>query len=158
QCDAIEGTTHSLCTLEFAEHRPLYEWCLDQLDLPSHRPEQTEFARLELTHTVLSKRILKTLVDEGLVDGWDDARMPTIRGRRRRGYAASSLRAFIDHISVSKTNSVVDIELLESFVRTHHNRHAARRMAVVDPLKLTITNWPQGRVDWLDVVNNPEDA
>lgn len=157
QVDAIEGTTHSICTLEFAEHRPLYDWCLDHIDLPSDRPEQTEFARLNLTHTVLSKRVLRTLVDEGLVDGWDDARMPTVRGLRRRGYPPEALRAFCEHISVAKTNSTVEIELLESFVRTHHNAHALRRMAVLDPLKLTITNWPAGHVEWTDVVNNPED-
>ncbi|HPB46463.1 MAG TPA: glutamate--tRNA ligase family protein, partial [Microthrixaceae bacterium] len=115
------------------------------------------FARLNLTHTVLSKRTLKTLVDTGAVQGWDDARMPTVRGLRRRGYPAEAIRAFTDHISVAKTNSVVEIELLESFVRTHHNTHALRRMAVVEPLKLTITNWPEGHVEWMDVVNNPED-
>ena len=157
QVDAIEGTTHSICTLEFAEHRPLYDWCLDHVELPSDRPEQTEFARLNLTHTVLSKRVLRTLVEDGLVDGWDDARMPTVRGLRRRGYPAEALRAFCDHISVAKTNSTVEIELLESFVRTHHNRHALRRMAVLDPLRLTITNWPEGHVEWMDVINNPED-
>jgi glutaminyl-tRNA synthetase len=157
QSDAIEGTTHSVCTLEFADHRPLYDWCLDQLELPFERPEQTEFARLNLTHTVLSKRVLRTLVEAGHVDGWDDARMPTVRGLRRRGYPAAALRAFTDKISVAKSNSVVEIELLESFVRTHLNAVAPRRMAVVEPLKLTITNWPEGNVEWMDVVNNPED-
>ncbi len=157
QSDAIEGTTHSICTLEFTDHRALYDWCLDQLDLPFDRPEQTEFARLNLTHTVLSKRVLRTLVEQNYVDGWDDARMPTLRGLRRRGYPAQALRAFTDHISVSRTNSVVEIELLESFVRTHHNATALRRMAVLDPLKLTITNWPEGHVEWVDVINNPED-
>lgn len=157
QVDAIEGTTHSICTLEFAEHRPLYDWCLDHIELPTDRPEQTEFARLELTHTVLSKRVLRTLVERGLVDGWDDARMPTVRGLRRRGYPPAALAAFCEHISVARTNSVVDIELLESFVRAHHNRHAQRRMAVLEPLRLTITNWPEGHVEWMDVVNNPED-
>ncbi len=157
QTDAIEGTTHSICTLEFAEHRPLYDWCLDHIALPSDRPEQTEFARLNLTHTVLSKRVLRTLVESGLVEGWDDARMPTVRGMRRRGFPAAALRAFCEHISVAKTNSVVEVELLESFVRTHHNRFAQRRMAVLEPLKLTITNWPEGHVEWMDVVNNPED-
>ena len=156
QSDAIEGVTHSICTLEFTDHRALYDWCLDQLELPGDRPEQTEFARLNITHTVLSKRILRTLVEEGHVDGWDDARMPTVRGLRRRGYPAAALKAFTDKISVSKANSVVDIELLESFVRTHHNADALRRMAVVEPLKLTITNWPKGEVEWMDVVNNPE--
>ena len=162
QSDAIEGTTHSICTLEFTDHRALYDWCLDQLELPFDRPEQTEFARLNLTHTVLSKRVLRTLVEQGHVDGWDDARMPTVRGLRRRGYPAPALRAFTDHISVAKTNSVVDIELLEYFVRTHHNLHALRRMVVLEPLKLTITNWPTdadgtAHVEWMDVVNNPED-
>ncbi|MEI2700515.1 MAG: glutamine--tRNA ligase/YqeY domain fusion protein [Microthrixaceae bacterium] len=157
QTDAIEGTTHSICTLEFAEHRPLYDWCLDHIELPSDRPEQTEFARLNLTHTVLSKRVLRTLVERGLVEAWDDARMPTVRGLRRRGFPAAALRTFCEHISVAKTNSVVEIELLESFVRTHHNRYAQRRMAVLEPLKLTITNWPAGHVEWVDVVNNPED-
>jgi len=157
QSDAIEGVTHSLCTLEFADHRPLYEWLLSQLDLPGDTPVQTEFARLNLTHTVLSKRVLRSLVEDDLVDGWDDARMPTLRGLRRRGFPPEAIRAFTDHISVAKTNSVVDIELLESFVRTHHNTHALRRMAVVDPIKLTITNWPDGEVEWTDVVNNPED-
>lgn len=157
QSDAIEGTTHSICTLEFADHRPLYDWFLGHLDLPSDQPEQTEFARLNLTHTVLSKRTLRALVERGDVDGWDDARMPTIRGLRRRGYPAAAIKAFVDHISVAKTNSVVEVELLESFVRTHHNAHALRRMAVLEPLKLTITNWPEGHVEWVDVVNNPED-
>ena len=157
QTDAIEGTTHSICTLEFAEHRPLYDWCLDHIELPSDRPEQTEFARLNLTHTVLSKRVLRTLVERGLVEAWDDARMPTVRGLRRRGFPAAALRTFCEHISVAKTNSVVEIELLESFVRTHHNRYAQRRMAVLEPLKLTITNWAAGHVEWVDVVNNPED-
>jgi len=157
QSDAIEGTTHSVCTLEFSDHRALYDWCLDQLELPSDRPEQTEFARLNITHTVLSKRVLRTLVEQGHVDGWDDARMPTVRGMRRRGYPAAALRAFTDHISVAKTNSVVDIELLEYFVRSHHNTVALRRMAVLEPLKLTITNWPEGHVEWMDVINNPED-
>ncbi len=157
QSDAIEGVTHSICTLEFSDHRALYDWCLDQLDLPFDTPEQTEFARLNVTYLVMSKRILKTLVDQGHVDGWDDARMPTVRGMRRRGFPAEALRAFTDQISVAKTNSVVEIELLESFVRTHHNARALRRMAVLDPLKLTITNWPEGHVEWMDVVNNPED-
>lgn len=157
QSDAIEGVTHSICTLEFSDHRALYDWCLDQLDLPFDQPQQTEFARLNVTHLVMSKRILKTLVDQGHVDGWDDARMPTVRGMRRRGFPASALRAFTDHISVAKTNSTIEIELLESFIRTHHNARALRRMAVLDPLKLTITNWPEGHVEWMDVVNNPED-
>ncbi len=157
QSDAIEGVTHSICTLEFADHRALYDWCLNQLELPGDKPEQTEFARLNLTHTVMSKRILRRLVEDGHVDGWDDARMPTVRGLRRRGYPAEAIRAFMDQISVAKVNSVVEIELLESFVRTHLNRTALRRMAVTKPLKLVITNWPEGEVEWVDVVNNPED-
>jgi glutaminyl-tRNA synthetase len=157
QSDALEGVTHSLCTLEFADHRPLYDWCLEHLDLPGDKPEQTEFARLNLTHTVMSKRLLKRLVDEGVVDGWDDARMPTLRGMRRRGYPPEAIRAFVDHIGVAKTNSVVEIELLESFVRRHHNVHALRRMAVIDPVKVVITNWPDGSVEQVEAVNNPED-
>ncbi len=157
QSDAIEGVTHSLCTLEFDSHRPLYDWCLEQLDLPREKPEQTEFARLNLTHTVTSKRKLKMLVDDGIVDGWDDPRMPTIRGLRRRGYPASSIRAFMDHIGVSKANSTHDVELLESFVRTELNATALRRMAVLRPLKVVITNWPVGQVDMREAINNPED-
>jgi len=157
QSDAIEGVTHSLCTLEFADHRPLYDWCLEHLDLPREKPEQTEFARLGLTHTVMSKRLLRRLVEDGVVDGWDDPRMPTIRGMRTRGYPPEAIRAFIDEIGVAKTNSTVEIELLESHVRRHHNAHALRRMGVLRPLKLVITNWPDGEVDMVDVVNNPED-
>ena len=157
QSDAIEGVTHSVCTLEFADHRALYDWFLNQLDLPSDQPRQNEFARLNITHTVLSKRVLRTLVEEGHVDGWDDARMPTIRGLRRRGYPAAAIEAFVERIGVAKTNSVVEVELLESFVRTHHNKSALRRMAVVKPLKLTITNWPEGHVVMVDANNNPED-
>ena len=157
QSDAVEGVTHSICTLEFADHRALYDWCLDHLDLPNDQPEQTEFARLNLTHTVLSKRKLIQLVDEGLVDGWDDPRMPTLRGLRRRGYPPAAIRAFVDHIGVAKTNSVHDIELLESFIRTELNRTALRRMAVLRPLKVTITNWPDGAELPLEAINNPED-
>ena len=157
QSDAIEGVTHSLCTLEFADHRPLYDWCLEHLALPHEKPEQTEFARLGLTHTVMSKRLLRRLVEDGVVDGWDDPRMPTIRGMRRRGYPAEALRSFIDEIGVAKTNSTVEIELLESHVRRHHNAHALRRMAVLDPVKVVITNWPEGQVEHVEAVNNPED-
>ena len=162
QSDALEGVTHSLCTLEFADHRPLYDWLLGHLDLPHGKPEQTEFARLNLTHTVMSKRLLKRLVDDGVVDGWDDPRMPTLRGLRRRGYPPEAIRAFVDHIGVAKTNSTVEIELLESFVRRHHNEHALRRMAVLDPIKVVITNWPADDagdpvVEHVDAVNNPED-
>ena len=157
QSDAIEGVTHSLCTLEFTDHRPLYDWCLEHLELPHGKPEQTEFARLALTHTVMSKRILRRLVEEGTVYGWDDARMPTLRGMRTRGYPAEAIREFVDHIGVAKTNSVHDIELLEFFVRRHHNTHALRRMGVLEPLKVVITNWPEGHVEHLEAINNPED-
>ena len=157
QSDAIEGVTHSLCTLEFSDHRALYDWCLEQLDLPYEKPEQTEFARLALTHTVLSKRKLLQLVGDGLVDGWDDPRMPTLRGLRRLGYPPAAIRAFVDHIGLARTNSVHDIELLESFVRTELNRTASRRMAVLRPLKLVITNWPEGEAITVEAINNPED-
>ena len=142
QSDAIEGVTHSICTLEFDSHRPLYDWCLDQLPLPFDQPRQTEFARLELTHTVMSKRKLAKLVADGIVDGWDDPRMPTLRGLRRRGYPASAIREFCEFIGVARTNSRHEIELLESFVRTELNRTALRRMAVLRPLQVVITNWP----------------
>ncbi|MEM7339188.1 MAG: glutamine--tRNA ligase/YqeY domain fusion protein [Actinomycetota bacterium] len=157
QSDAIEGVTHSLCTLEFSDHRALYDWCLENLDLPFEKPEQTEFARLELTHTVTSKRKLRHLVETNEVDGWDDPRMPTVRGLRRRGYPPAAIRAFTDHIGVARTNSTVEIELLESFVRTELNRTAVRRMAVLDPVKLVITNWPAGETVTVEAVNNPED-
>lgn len=157
QSDAIEKVTHSICTLEFDTHRPLYDWFLENLDLPAEQPEQTEFARLNLTHTITSKRTLKKLVDDGSVDGWDDPRMPTLRGMRRRGYPASALRAFMDHIGVSKANSTHDIELLESFIRTQLNASALRRMAVLRPLKVVITNWPAGESDMREAINNPED-
>ena len=157
QSDAIEGTTHSLCTLEFDSHRPLYDWYLEQLGQGRGRPRQTEFARLNLTHTVLSKRKLLQLVEEGHVDGWDDARMPTIRGLRRRGYPAKAIRDFAGHIGIAKVNGTHEIELLESFVRTHHNANALRRMAVLDPIEVVITNWPEGQQDTRQAINNPED-
>ncbi len=157
QSDAIEGVTHSLCTLEFDSHRPLYDWYLEQLPLPGDTPRQTEFARLELTHTVTSKRRLAGLVADGVVDGWDDPRMPTLRGLRRRGYPAAAIREFCAFIGVSRTNSRHQIELLESFVRQHLNRTAQRRMAVLDPLRLVITDWPEGRIDEVELTNNPED-
>ncbi|MEM7287660.1 MAG: glutamine--tRNA ligase/YqeY domain fusion protein [Actinomycetota bacterium] len=158
QSDAIEGVTHSLYTLEFDTHRPLYDWCLDQLEIaPDRRPGQTEFARLNLTHTVLSKRKLLQLVNDGLVDGWDDARMPTLKGLRRRGYPAAAIRAFAGHIGVARMNGTHEIELLESFVRTELNRVALRRTAVLRPLKVVITNWPDGQVEMREAVNNPED-
>ena len=158
QSDAIEGVTHSLCTLEFEGNRRLYDWYLEHLPLPGDRPRQTEFARLNLTHTVMSKRALRALIDGGLVDGWDDPRLPTLRGLRRRGYPPGAIRAFCAHIGVARINGTHEIELLESFVRTHHNRHALRRMAVLRPLEVVIRNWPTGHVEYRRAVNNPEDA
>jgi glutaminyl-tRNA synthetase len=161
QSDAIEGVTHSLCTLEFDSHRALYDWYLSHLPLPGDQPRQTEFARLELTHTITSKRRLARLVADGYVDGWDDPRMPTLRGLRRRGYPAPAIRAFCNYIGVARTNSRHSIELLESFIRRELNDTALRRMAVLRPLKLVITNWPDDAagnpvVEHHDVVNNPE--
>jgi glutaminyl-tRNA synthetase len=156
QSDAIEGVTHSLCTLEFDSHRPLYDWYLSKLPLPSDKPRQTEFARLELTHTVTSKRRLAALVEDGIVDGWDDPRLPTLRGLRRRGYPAEAIKEFCSYIGVSRANSRHQIELLESFVRQHLNATAQRKMAVLNPLRLVITNWPEGEVNEVKVVNNPE--
>ena len=167
QSDAIEGVTHSLCSLEFDSHRALYDWYLDQLRelgaLPFDQPRQYEFARLELTHTVTSKRKLATLVANGVVDGWDDPRLPTLRGLRRRGYPAAAIREFCDFIGVSKTNSRHEIELLESFIRTRLNKVAQRRMAVLEPLKVVITNWPTDAdgnpvVEYVELNNNPENA
>ena len=158
QSDAIEGVSHSLCTLEFDSHRLLYDWFLEQLEIPiNKRPYQTEFARLNFTHAVLSKRLLKRLVEESVVQSWDDPRMPTLSGLRKRGYPPAAIRAFCDHIGVAKTNSTHEIELLESFVRSHLNQTVNRKMAVLSPLKLTITNWPDGKVEYRDAINNPED-
>jgi glutaminyl-tRNA synthetase len=156
QSDAIEGVTHSICTLEFEVHRPLYDWLISHLPVP-HVPHQYEFARLNLTHTVLSKRVLLRLVTEGHVRGWDDPRMPTISGLRRRGFPAEAIRNFATEVGVSKADSVHEIELLEHNVRDVLNRTAPRRFGVLDPLKVVITNWSEGEVDALDVVNNPED-
>ncbi len=161
QSDAIEGVTHSICTLEFDSHRPLYDWYLGHLPLPGDQPRQIEFARLELTHTVTSKRRLKTLVDEGIVDGWDDPRMPTLQGLRRRGYPASAITDFCRDIGTTRTNSRQSIEALESYVRRELNRTAQRRMAVTRPLRLVLTNWPTDEggapvVEWFDIANNPE--
>ncbi len=158
QSDAIEGVTHSLCSLEFDSHRPLYDWYLEHLPLPFEQPRQIEFARLELTHTVTSKRRLATLVADGVVDGWDDPRLPTIRALRRRGYPSAAISDFCSFIGVGKTNSRHQIELLESFVRDSLNRTALRRMAVLRPLKLVITNWPAGQVEHFSIQNNPENA
>lgn len=161
QSDAIEGTTHSLCTLEFEDHRPLYDWLLEQLPLPGDRPHQTEFAALNLTYTVTSKRKLRALIESGLCDGWDDPRLPTLRGMRRRGYPAEAIREFLGFIGVAKTNSRHQIELLESFIRTRLNAVALRRMAVLNPVELEITNWPTSpdgtpTVEFFEVPNNPE--
>ncbi len=155
--DAIEGVTHSICTLEFEVHRPLYDWLLDQLDVPCH-PQQIEFARLNLTYTVMSKRKLLELVREGIVDGWDDPRMPTICGLRRRGYTPASIRAFCRRIGVTKTESLTDIALLEHGIREELNQTAPRAMVVMDPLKLVITNYPVDQVEYLEGINNPGDA
>lgn len=156
QSDAIEGVTHSICTLEFDTHRALYDWYLEQLPLPADQPKQIEFARLEFTHTVTSKRRLKTLVEDGVVDGWDDPRMPTLRALRRRGYPAAAIRAFCRDIGTTRTNSRQSIEALESYVRRDLNAHAQRRMAVLKPLELVLTNWPEGQVEHFEVANNPE--
>ncbi len=156
QSDSIEGITHSLCTLEFEDHRPLYDWFLEQLEV--HRPQQIEFARLNLSYTVLSKRRLLRLVKEGHVAGWDDPRIPTIAGLRRRGYTPEAIRDFCERIGVAKANSVVDIALLEHCLREDLNRRAPRRMAVLRPLKLVIENYPEGESEEFEAVNNPEDA
>ncbi len=155
QSDSIEGITHSICTLEFEVHRPLYEWFLEELGI--HRTRQIEFARLSLSHTVLSKRKLLELVRDGFVGGWDDPRMPTISGLRRRGYTPGSIRNFCDEIGVAKVNSIVDLVVLENSVREELNRTAPRVMAVTRPLKVVVTNFPEGHVDWVEAVNNPED-
>ncbi len=157
QSDAIEGITHSICTLEFEDHRPLYDWYLDNLPVPS-RPRQYEFARLNVTHTVLSKRFLLRLVEDGRVRGWDDPRMPTISGIRRRGFPAAALRQFAEMIGVGRREGVVEYEMLEHCVRDLLNRTALRRMAVLRPLKVVLTNYPEGQVEEFDAVNNPEDA
>lgn len=155
QCDSLEGITHSICTLEFETHRALYDWFLDQLGI--HHPQQVEFARLGLTYTVMSKRKFLELVDGNYVSGWDDPRMPTICGLRRRGYTPESIRAFCERIGVAKFNSTVDVTWLEQAAREHLNKVAPRVMGVLDPIKLTITNYPEGQTEELDAVNNPED-
>jgi glutaminyl-tRNA synthetase len=155
QSDSLEGITHSICTLEFEDHRPLYDWYIENLGI--HHPQQIEFARLNLTYTVLSKRKLITLVREGFVSGWDDPRMPTLSGIRRRGYTPEAIRTFCDRIGVSKANSLVDFSMLEFCVREDLNRTAPRAMAVLDPLKVVVENFPEGEVEWLEAENNPED-
>ncbi|MGC9361689.1 MAG: glutamine--tRNA ligase/YqeY domain fusion protein [Candidatus Syntrophosphaera sp.] len=154
--DALEGITHSICTLEFEDHRPLYDWFLDQLPVPCH-PQQIEFARLNLSYTMMSKRRLLELVQSGIVSGWDDPRMPTIAGMRRRGFTPESIREFSERIGVAKASSVVDFELLQFCVREDLNKRANRVMAVTEPVKLTIENYPGGKTEELEAVNNPED-
>ena len=152
--DSIEKITHSICTLEFEDHRPLYDWYLKQLDI--YHPQQIEFARLNLNFTVLSKRKLKQLVDEGVVDGWDDPRMPTISGLRRRGYTPKSIRKFAEEVGVTKRDSIIDVVRLENSLRDELNKSSNRVMAVLDPLKVVITNFPEGETESLDAINNPE--
>jgi len=156
--DYLEGITHSLCTLEFEVHRPLYDWILEALDLPRPLPQQIEFARLNLTYTVMSKRKLKQLVDDGFVNGWDDPRLPTISGMRRRGVTASVLRDFAYRIGITKYPSLTEVDALEHAMRDEFNKTALRRLAVLHPLKVVITNYPEGKTEELDAVNNPEDA
>ena len=156
QSDSIEGITHSLCSLEFENHRPLYDWYIDNLGIfPS---KQREFARLNLNYTIMSKRKLLRLVEDGVVDGWDDPRMPTISGLRRRGYSPESIREFCDRVGVAKRNNVIDVGLLEFALRNHLNAVATRAMAVLRPVKLVVTNYPEGQMEWLPTENNPEDA
>ncbi|MEE9607266.1 MAG: glutamine--tRNA ligase/YqeY domain fusion protein [Myxococcota bacterium] len=154
--DAIEGITHSLCTLEFADHKPLYDWILDQLDVPCH-PQQIEFAPLKLTHTLLSKRVLAKLVEGGHVAGWDDPRMPTLSGLRRRGYPPAAIRSFCDDIGVARRDATIQLAQLEHHVREDLNERAPRVMAVLRPLRVVIENYPENQVEELEAVNNPQD-
>ena len=154
--DALEGITHSLCSLEYEDHRPLYNWVIEHCDVPS-TPRQIEFARLNITNTVLSKRYLRYLVENNIVDGWDDPRMPTLCGLRRRGYTAASILDFIDRIGVAKSNSMVNIGLLEYCIREELNQTAPRRIAVLKPIKVVIDNYPEDKTEWFDVANNPND-
>jgi glutaminyl-tRNA synthetase len=156
QSDAIEGITHSVCTLEFQDHRPLYDWLIENLPVPS-RPHQYEFARLNLTHTVLSKRVLLRLVNEGHVRGWDDPRMPTLSALRRRGFPAEGIRDFTAMVGVARADSVIEVEMLVHAARDVLNRNALRRFAVLDPVKVVIENYPEGLLEEMDVPNNPED-
>src|SRR5437879_1819275 len=151
--DAIEGITHSLCTLEFEDHRPLYDWFLDNVSEPSH-PQQIEFARLNLSHTVMSKRRLLELVGKGNVNGWDDPRLPTLKGLRRRGYTPEAIRAFCEHIGVQKRDGMVEMALLEHFIREDLNKLSPRVMAVLRPLRVVLEHYPEGRVEEVDAVNN----
>ncbi len=154
--DMLEAITHSICTLEFEDHRPLYDWFLDELKTPCH-PQQIEFARLNLTYTVMSKRKLLQLVQEGIVSGWDDPRMPTLAGMRRRGFTPQAIRAFCDRIGVAKRDSVVDVAVLEDALREDLNRRAPRVMGVLRPVRLVLDNYPEGQVEFMEVPNNPED-
>jgi len=156
QCDSIEGVTHSICTLEFEDHRPLYDWYLDQLGV--FHPQQLEFDRLNLTYTLMSKRKLLQLVQQDMVEGWDDPRMPTLSGMRRRGYSPQGLRAFARNLGVSKTTGLTEFEKLEYYIREDLNRTALRVMTVLRPLKLVLTNYPEGQVEFIEAVNNPEDV
>ena len=155
ECDSIEGITHSICTLEFEDHRPLYDWYVENLGI--HHPQQIEFDRLNLTNTVLSKRKLLLLVRKGIVSGWDDPRMPTLSGMRRRGYTAEAIRTFCGNVGVSKTNGIVEFSMLEYYLREDLNKKASRVMAVLDPIKVIIDNFPEGQVDQLEAVNHPDD-
>ncbi|MEF9919400.1 MAG: glutamine--tRNA ligase, partial [Eubacterium sp.] len=155
--DAIEGITHSLCTLEFEDHRPFYDWVLHHLDaFKNEAPRQIEFAKLNLTNTIMGKRYLKKLVDEGVVDGWDDPRLATISGMRRRGYTPEAIQDFCEEIGVAKSNSTVDIAMLEHFIRNDLKTKAPRMNAVLDPLKVTITNYPEDQIEWLDIETNQD--
>ncbi|OLH24404.1 glutamate--tRNA ligase family protein, partial [Xanthomonas oryzae] len=172
--DAVEGITHSLCTLEFEDHRPLYDWCVDKVDLVGHpellqplldkglpreaaKPRQIEFSRLNINYTVMSKRKLTALVEEQLVDGWDDPRMYTLQGLRRRGYTPAAMRLFVERVGISKQNSLIDFSVLEGCLREDLDAAAARRMAVIDPLKLVLTNLPEGHTETLQFSNHPKD-
>jgi glutaminyl-tRNA synthetase len=157
ECDYFEGVTHSLCTLEFEIHRPLYEWFVNELADSDYRPRQIEFSRLNLTYTMMSKRKLLQLVQENLVNGWDDPRMPTLCGLRRRGFTPASIRNFVEKVGITKTEGMIDVALLEHAVREDLNKTAQRVMGVLNPLKVVITNYPEGKVEMMEAVNNPED-
>ncbi len=153
--DAIEGITHSLCTLEFQDHRPLYEWFINHCK-PPHQPRQIEFSRLNVNYTITSKRKLKQLVDDGHVDGWDDPRMPTLTGLRRRGYSPNAIKQFCDHVGISKNDSVIDFGILEDHLRDDLNQHCARRMVVLNPIKVVLTNWEEGHTQQISIANHPQ--
>lgn len=157
ECDYFEGITHSLCTLEFEIHRPLYDWFVNELATSEYRPRQIEFSRLNLTYTMMSKRKLLQLVEEKLVSGWDDPRMPTICGLRRRGYTPESIRNFVEKVGITKTEGIIDVALLEHSVREDLNKTAQRVMGVLNPLKVVITNYPEDEIEMMEAINNPED-